>query len=75
MDLDGIIMLIILVEKKKLNIQSWSQDIQTKLNAKYIVVFYGVMAFNSLTAIGAHEGQLFDKLLWWLVTSTIFVRC
>ena len=30
---------------------------------------------NSLTAIGAHERQLFDKLLWWLVTSPIFVRC
>ncbi len=28
--------------------------------------------FNSLTAIGAHERQLFDKLLWWLVTSTVF---
>jgi len=30
---------------------------------------------NSLPAIGAHERQLFDKLLWGLVTSTIFVRC
>jgi hypothetical protein len=30
---------------------------------------------NSLTAIDAHERQLFDKLLWGLVTSTIFVRC
>ncbi len=28
--------------------------------------------FNSLTAIGGHDRQLFDKLLWWLVTSTIF---
>ena len=28
-----------------------------------------------ITAIGAHERQLFDKLLWGLVTSTIFVRC
>jgi hypothetical protein len=25
--------------------------------------------------IDAHERQLFDKLLWGLVTSTIFVRC
>jgi hypothetical protein len=30
---------------------------------------------NSLPAIDAHERQLFDKLLWGLVTSTIFVRC
>jgi len=30
--------------------------------------------FNSLTAIDAHEHQFFDKLLWGLVTSTIFVR-
>ena len=30
---------------------------------------------NSLPAIGAHERQVFDKLLWGLVTSTIFVRC
>ena len=34
------------------------------------------MFLNSLTAIGigAHERQLFDKLLWRLVTSMIFVR-
>ena len=31
--------------------------------------------FNSLPAIDAHERQLFDKLLWGLVTSTIFVHC
>ena len=31
--------------------------------------------FNSLTASGGHDHQLFDNLLWWLVTSTIFVRC
>jgi hypothetical protein len=30
---------------------------------------------NSLPAFDAHERQLFDKLLWGLVTSTIFVRC
>jgi hypothetical protein len=30
---------------------------------------------NSLPAIDAHERQLFDKLLWGLVTSMIFVRC
>jgi hypothetical protein len=30
---------------------------------------------NSLPAIDAHEHQFFDKLLWGLVTSTIFVRC
>ena len=33
------------------------------------------LVINSLTAIDAHERQLFDKLLWGLVTSTIFVRC
>jgi hypothetical protein len=32
-------------------------------------------ALNSLPAIDAHERQFFDKLLWGLVTSTIFVRC
>jgi hypothetical protein len=30
--------------------------------------------FNRLPAIDAHERQLFDKLLWGLVTSMIFVR-
>jgi hypothetical protein len=30
---------------------------------------------NSLPAIGAHERQVFEKLLWGLVSSTIFVRC
>jgi len=29
---------------------------------------------NSLTAIGGHDRQFFDKLLWGLVTSMIFVR-
>jgi len=28
---------------------------------------------NRLTAIGGHDRHLFDKLLWGLVTSTIFV--
>jgi hypothetical protein len=32
------------------------------------------MDLNSLTAIGGHDRQFFDKLLWGLVTSTIFVR-
>jgi hypothetical protein len=31
--------------------------------------------FNSLPAMGAHERPLFEKLLWGLVSSTIFVRC
>jgi len=30
---------------------------------------------NSLPAIGAHERQVFEKLLWGLVSSTISVRC
>jgi len=29
---------------------------------------------NSLTAIGGHDRHFFNKLLWGLVTSTIFVR-
>jgi hypothetical protein len=33
-----------------------------------------VVFLNSLPAIDAHEHQFFDKLLWGLVTSTIFVR-
>ncbi len=40
------------------------------------VLFY-VLQFNyinSLTAIGGRDRQFFDKLLWGLVTSTIFVR-
>ncbi len=30
---------------------------------------------NRITAMDAHECPLFNKLLWRLVTSTIFVRC
>jgi hypothetical protein len=33
------------------------------------------LAVNSLPAMGAHERPLFEKLLWGLVSSTIFVRC
>ncbi len=36
---------------------------------------YFLTEFNRMTAIGTHERQVFDKLLWGLVTSTIFVRC
>jgi hypothetical protein len=32
------------------------------------------LAFNSSAAIGGHDRQFFDKLLWGLITSTIFVR-
>jgi hypothetical protein len=28
-----------------------------------------------MAAIDAHERQVFEKLLWGLVSSTIFVRC
>jgi len=31
--------------------------------------------FNSLAAIDGHDHQFFDKLLWGLVTSMIFVCC
>ena len=30
---------------------------------------------NSLPAMDGHDRPLFEKLLWGLVTSTIFVRC
>jgi hypothetical protein len=30
---------------------------------------------TSLTAIGGHDRQFFDMLLWGLVISTVFVRC
>jgi len=33
-----------------------------------------MIALNSLTPIDGHDRQFFDKLLWGLVTSTIFVR-
>ena len=33
------------------------------------------LAFNSLTAIGGHDRQLFNKLLWCLVSLPIFVCC
>jgi hypothetical protein len=32
------------------------------------------LGVNSLPAMGAHERPLFEKLLWGLVSSTIFVR-
>ena len=35
--------------------------------------YYAIV--NSLTAIGARERQLFNKLLWQLVTSSVFVHC
>jgi len=33
------------------------------------------LSSNHHIAIGAHERQVFEKLLWGLVSSTIFVRC
>ena len=30
---------------------------------------------NRMAAIDAHERQVFEKLLWGLVSLTIFVRC
>jgi hypothetical protein len=35
----------------------------------------GIWAVNRMAAIDAHERQVFEKLLWGLVSSTIFVRC
>ena len=48
----------------------WSYQSPMKLVIKWSS--QASIAVNSLTAIEACEGQLFDKLLWWLVTSTIF---
>ncbi len=46
---------------------------------KYIVIKIELLAIvktlNSLTPIGGRDRQLFDKLLWRLVTSPTFVRC
>ena len=39
------------------------------------LAYKNTSAINSLTAIGGHDRQLFDKLLWCLVSSPIFVRC
>jgi len=33
------------------------------------------MILNSLTAKDGHDRPLFDKVLWCLVSSPIFVRC
>jgi hypothetical protein len=33
------------------------------------------VSVNRMAAIDAHERQVFDTLLWGMVTSTIFVRC
>jgi hypothetical protein len=48
-------------------------DWQTLVRGETWLVWTGIL--NSLPAIDAHERQFFDKLLWGLVTSTIFVRC
>jgi len=40
-----------------------------------LVMMRFALCVNSLPAIGAHERQVFEKLLWGLVSSTIFVRC
>jgi hypothetical protein len=43
--------------------------------AKMSTVGFYLNSLNSLAAIDGHDRQFFDKLLWGLVTSTIFVRC
>ena len=43
--------------------------------SEHVVALFFSDVFNSLTAIDAREHQLFNKLLWPLVTSPIFVRC
>jgi len=51
------------------DISGKSSDIECLLHEFLAVIL------NSLPAIGAHERQVFEKLLWGLVSSTIFVRC
>jgi hypothetical protein len=43
--------------------------------AKISFILFVSCFINSLPAMGAHERPLFEKLLWGLVSSTIFVRC
>ena len=60
-----------MIEKSKENdgFQGWHRDFYLGTEVTTTIVV------NSLPAIGAHERHDFDKLLWGLVTSTIFVRC
>jgi hypothetical protein len=63
-----ILAVLLLPQIKKKN---WKRGIHLEINvgsSKY--------EFKSLTvALMTHERQLFDKRLWWFVTSMIFVRC
>jgi hypothetical protein len=46
-----------------------------RYNNHFVLRIINHYLLNSLPAIGAHERQVFEKLLWGLVSSTIFVRC
>ena len=54
-------------------VSKWAHGSESNKTSKLAI--HVQKMFNSLTAIGACERQLFDKLLWRLVTSPIFVRC
>ncbi len=43
--------------------------------ARKVPLWVVFLILNRMTAIDAHERQFCDKLLWGLVTATIFVRC
>jgi hypothetical protein len=54
----------------------WVRTYPKSTSAEFFVPAQTKIAINSLTtAIDAHEHQFFDKLLWGLVTSTIFDLC
>jgi len=40
-----------------------------------LIGFYHRPEFNSLIAMDCHDRPIFNKLLWRLVTSTIYVHC
>jgi hypothetical protein len=46
-----------------------------KLIAPEMQCIVHAVVFNRTAAIDDHERPLFEKLLWGLVSSTIFVRC
>jgi hypothetical protein len=53
----------------------WSDDL-SKISFLIILSFpLTFLAINRMAAIDAHECQVFEKLLWGFVSSTIFVRC
>jgi hypothetical protein len=51
-------------------------DDLSKISSLIILSFpLTFLVINRMAAIDAHEYQVFEKLLWGFVSSTIFVRC